>query len=181
MNTTAAVANVTTPVVRPGMTSGAAGPLGTEFFQTAYVTNDLDRAIAEMREHNNIPEFFVMDTPLPDGSGSIAIALAWTGGVQIEIIEPRAPNTVYENVFSALKEEGFGIRHHHFGYFVNSDEEWDALEAYWRDNGIEIAFGDTTDGFLRFAYIWNPTLNHYLEYVQPFAGLKEVFENVPSS
>jgi hypothetical protein len=64
------------------------------FFQNAYVTRDLDRAIADCAASFGGGDFAPMDIELPlstaEGTKSIhlRVATGWIGAVQVELIEP---------------------------------------------------------------------------------------------
>ena len=60
--------------------------------QIAYVTSDLDRALAVWRDQYDVPAFFVFTNDSPGLESShpyqLKIALANVGGTEIELIEP---------------------------------------------------------------------------------------------
>jgi len=64
------------------------------FFQNAYVTHDLDRAIALCSATMGISGFVAMDYELPlrtsqgDTSITLRVATGWNGPLQIELIQP---------------------------------------------------------------------------------------------
>ncbi len=64
------------------------------FFQNAYVTHDLDRAISLCSAATGIGQFMPMDLELPlltsEGERSIRLRVAtgWIGKLQIELIQP---------------------------------------------------------------------------------------------
>jgi hypothetical protein len=63
-------------------------------FQNAYVTHDLDRAMELTGPSLGLRDFRVFDagmllkTPSGEKASTVRVALAWTGGLQIELIQP---------------------------------------------------------------------------------------------
>lgn len=151
----------------------AKGSLGFDQFQTAYVTNDFDRAIQVFRDRYGMDKWTVMEP----GSG-MKIGIAWTGGQQIELID--ASDTVLSIYNDWLTGKGFQIRHHHFGYYVYSKEEWDRVEQVLANEGREAVFeGD--GGIVQFKYVFAQELGHYLEYIFPNENGKAFFEAAASN
>src|SRR5512139_1190384 len=62
--------------------------------QNAYVTHDLDRAMELMSDRFGIEKFdrvdpdMVVKTPSGDKPMQVRVALAWVGGLNLEIIQP---------------------------------------------------------------------------------------------
>jgi hypothetical protein len=152
--------------------------LAPEFFQIAYVTTDLDEAMRVMKARYAIADFTMLENDLPDGSGTIRIAVAWVGGVMLELIHAKAEGTIYTAILPA---QGFAIRHHHYGYFIGSDPEWDRLHDQFRRDGWSIVFAGEVPDLLRVTYVEAPELGHYLEYIQPTEAGKAFFANVAAS
>lgn len=164
-------------VNRPGATAMPGGSLGCELFQTAYVVRDLEAAKKAFADNYGVKNF--LDVPMPpmEGETSMRISLAWTGGQQIELIEAKGPGL---ELYTDWMKGGEAIRHHHFGYFVHSDEEWAALEKRLADEGKEYVFaGD--GGICQFIYVKAEELGHYLEFVYPNEQGKALFESVPNN
>jgi hypothetical protein len=63
-------------------------------YQNAYVTHDLERAMELTRYWPGLGDFRVFDasmllkTPSGEKASSVRVALAWAGGLQIELIQP---------------------------------------------------------------------------------------------
>ena len=148
-----------------------------DFFQLGYVTNDFDRAIAELRSLHSLGPFKEMrDTHLPTQSGCEAIAhfgLAFKGDVQFEVIAPTGGDiAIYRE---ALPADQSGLRFHHLGRYLSSADEYRRLlethAARW-DIPLQCAvFG----GFYAYADARNE-LGHYLE-IFTFPG--DFFADVP--
>jgi hypothetical protein len=151
--------------------------LGRQHFQNAYVTTDLERALATFKESHGIEEFFLVhDFALPMG-GVIDVAMAWSGNVNLEVIQPRGNrNSLYERW---LPETGFALQFHHFGYVIPDQASWDSLLATIEEKGREIVFSGRSPDGLDWVYIHAPELGHYLEYVYPSPAWIELYDTIP--
>ncbi|MDF8335296.1 hypothetical protein [Novosphingobium cyanobacteriorum] len=149
-----------TRVVRPPSSAKPAGLLGYELFQTAYVSNDLDRAVQVIGDAYGFANWSYID------AGVMRIALAWSNGQQYEVIETARDQTqpLYDDWIDRTGD--FVIRHHHFGYFVNSDEEWELLRSQITAAGRKL-WMDVDTGTMKVIYIEAPELGHFLEYIYP--------------
>lgn len=101
--------------------------MAKDFFQLGYATSDLQRAMRQIRVLHGIESFKVMhELHLPTGPGAEAVAhfaLAFKEEIQFEIIEPIAGDiAIYQNI---LPVEGYAMRFHHLGRFVQSREAYD--------------------------------------------------------
>jgi Glyoxalase/Bleomycin resistance protein/Dioxygenase superfamily len=140
------------------------------YSQTAYVTNDMEKALAVFRDQYDVPSFYVFANDAPgmvqsDGA-QLKIALAVVGGVEIELIEPQADTAP---LFSALLPDdgSFAIRFHHVAYRIEGDLS--DFEAHMASIDPEkhpvIWFGSLGD-VMRFAYTdERAVLGHYVEHV----------------
>ncbi len=143
-------------------------------FQLGYVTNDLDRAMAHFKDKYAIREFGI----IPSG-GNARIALTYVGPTMVELIE--AADGAQAIFVDWVKDaEGFVIRHHHLGMLVDSREEMAATRARAIEAGHPVAMEGEVDGFVQYLYV-NSTreLGHYLEYIRPDAGAKQLFDSLP--
>jgi len=156
---------------RPGLMMG-------DQFQSAYVTNDLDRACAVLGDRYGIGRFSFIDGEMPSG-GRIRVAFAWVGATMYEIIDAREPERGFYT--ARLPESEFALRFHHLGFLVHSREGWDALHAEIAADGRPIVFTANTPGFLDAIYVEAPEFGHYLEYIFPEPGGIAFFESVPAN
>ena len=98
-------------------------------FQTGYVTQDLDRAIALFTETQGVEKWFRppgFQLPSPDGGDmEIEIAMAFLGPTMIELIACKGGNDgLYRQI---LPDDRFAVRLHHLAFRLNSDAEWDEM------------------------------------------------------
>lgn len=154
-------------------------PMGTalaaEFFQIAYVTTDIEKACEVFGQRYGTHHFTPIDTQLPQG-GALKIRVAWHGNMMIELIEANGEGAQLYRSF--LPADGFAIRHHHFGFLVADDAQWDALHATCKTQRIPIEVAGTFGDSLRFFYVKAPELGHYLEYVQLYEGGRAFFGSI---
>jgi len=142
------------------------GTLGA-FFQTAYVTTDLERAADLLGKSFDIPEFYIggiHELPRVDaGAAKIRSAIAWVGATQLEIIQPCGGQDQAYREF--LPSDGFGVRHHHFCGRIFTRHGFDEAEAEFAARGFPIVMRMVTDRLCAFYADTRTILGHYLEYV----------------
>jgi hypothetical protein len=138
--------------------------------QVAYVTSDMERALAVFREDYDVPSFHVFANDAPgmeqsDGA-RLKIALALVGGVEIELIEPldgTAP------LFSAvLPQDGsFAIRFHHIAYRITGGlADFEAHMASIDQVKHPVIWHGSLGDVMRYAYTdERAVLGHYVEHV----------------
>ena len=147
------------------------------YSQTAYVTNDMQQALAVFRDHYDVTSFYVFANDAPgmvqsDGA-QLKIALAVVGGVEIELIEPQGHTAP---LFSALLPDdgSFAIRFHHVAYRVEGDLS--DFEAHMASIGSEqhpVIWSGSLGDVMRFAYTdERALLGHYVEHVWMHADLR---------
>lgn len=137
------------------------------FFQNAYVTRDLAKALAGLRSRHGVDGEvmeipFATDVITPQGKGPVAakVALVWVGNVQLELIEPVSG---LGQIYSDALPEDDSLRFHHVGMRVFDME---ALRAEAAAKGWPIVFQGGGEGF-QFTYVdARDTLGHYLEYIE---------------
>lgn len=140
--------------------------LMTGFFQNAYVTRNLDKAVAGLRERHGVADWmlidFATDVTTPHGEGPVEakVALAWVGPMQIELIEPLSG---LGQIYSDALPADDSLRFHHVGMRVPSQA---ALRAEAAARRWPVMFQGGGEGY-SFTYIdARDTLGHYLEYVE---------------
>jgi len=157
---------------------GARGMLCKEHSHSAWVTNDLDRALEIFSRRYGIGDFTFIEGPSPEG-GHIRVAFAWAGGQVLEIICASGPGFDFYN--DILPVDEFAIRFHHLGFVVHDDAGWRQLEEELAESGWPIVYSTLTHDFIDAYYIEAPELGHYLEYVRPFAAGSRFYDAVPVS
>ena len=138
--------------------------------QVAYVTSDLDRALAVFRDDYDVPAFYVFanDTPgLTQSDGArLRIALALVGGVEIELIEPQGDSAP---LFSAaLPADGsFAIRFHHVAIRIDGTlADFEAHMASLDPARHPVVWHGAMGDVLRYAYTdERAVLGHFVEHV----------------
>ena len=140
------------------------------YSQTAYVTNDMEQALAVFREQYDVSSFYVFANDAPgmvqsDGA-QMKIALALVGGVEIELIEPLGDTAP---MFSApLPNDGsFAIRFHHAAYRIEGDlSDFEAHMASIDTEKHPVIWSGSMGDVMRFAYTdERAVLGHYVEHV----------------
>ena len=137
--------------------------------QVAYVTNDLDAAIALLKSEFDHPGFYVFTnagTGSDDGGPQLKIGLARVGGVEVELIEPVGDTApLFKDVLP--KTEGLAIRFHHVCSRIKGTlADWEAHVASIDLERHKVVFQGTLDNIMRFMYTdERATLGHYVEHV----------------
>jgi hypothetical protein len=138
--------------------------------QIAYVTNDLDAAIALFERDYETPGFFVFTNV---GSGAhqpgepeLRIALANVGGNEIELIEPIGDTApLFKDALGDAA--GLVIRFHHSCIRIEGDlAAWNAHAASIDTARHPIVFSGAMGDDMRFFYTDETVrLGHYVEHV----------------
>lgn len=152
--------------------------LGREHAHSAWVTNDMDRAVDIFAQRYGIGEFRFIEGPMPTG-GRIKVAFAWAGGQVLEIIMAGGPGAEFYN--DLMPESDFAIRFHHLGFIIHDEAGWRALEQDLAEGGWEIVHRSLTGTFIDAYYVRAPELGHYLEYVRPHATGIAFYAEVPEN
>lgn len=135
------------------------------FFQIAYATNDLDRAMRAFDEQFGVKRFFKMPDMPYDAETRMSIATAYIGEVMIEIIEPHGPgHTIYDDALPPGDE--FAIRHHHMGHLFEKEEDLQRVVDLAAARRQPIAYEGGVEGVIKAVYVdTRESLGHYLEYI----------------
>jgi hypothetical protein len=146
--------------------------------QVAYVTNDLDRAVALFEREYAAPGFFVFDNvstgAATPGGPRLRIALSNVGGVEIELIEPIGDTApLYQEVLSPGPE--LQIRFHHVATRIDRPiENWEAHAASIDTVAHPIAIQGQMGDDLRFLYTDERSrIGHYVEHVRMSPAILE--------
>lgn len=154
----------------------AAGLLRAEHFQMAYVTNDLDRACALFGEQLGIGAFAELGGAMPEG-GEIEARFAWVGTLMYEIIAARGPGSaIYMDRMP--RGSGFTLMHHHLGFLIGSEAEWNGVLANAARQGWAVPYRNANP-LTEVCFIAVPGLPHYLEYLWASQLGLDFFAQVP--
>jgi len=134
-------------------------------FQNAYVTRDLDKAVALFRSHYSVDKVLQfqsqveVNTPAGTGAAVFKTAFAWVGPLQYEFIEPVSGMV---QVYQQALPQGAGFAFHHVCMRV---QDWAGTRAEIDRGPYPIVLEGETAG-VRFVYVdARESLGHYLEYV----------------
>lgn len=137
-------------------------------YQNAYVTHDLDRALAQLRKQFALPECLVFEpemvlkTPAGEKVSKVRAALAWVDTLQFEFIEPVSGYIDYYLDIMPKDKSDASLRFHHIA--VRRDD-LDAMREEIAQLGLPVVFEGSVAG-LTFIYLdARATLGHYFEYV----------------
>lgn len=155
------------------------------FFQLAYVTDDLDKALHGFRADHGIEHFLVTETDFthrsPSGPTRVRnrMAFAWAGQTQIEVIQPLGDSqTLFYDPDHLDADTPFVF--HHLGMLIRKHEEWLAFRRSIEEAATPIHLECSVDAghWLYCGDRWR--LGHYFEYMWlGEEGLHNMFELVP--
>lgn len=138
------------------------------FFQNAYVTRDLDRAIALCGQAMGIGDFAAMDYELvlradrEDKPVRLRVATGWQGGMQVELIEPVSGFTdPYAGGLPADPDD-FAPRFHHVA--VRRDDP-EALACEVEALGLPVIFETGGNGIISTFVDARSRIGHPIEFV----------------
>lgn len=149
-----------------------------KFVQLGYVTPDLDQAM-DHYVRQGISKFLVFDTrdTHPHVKHHVRVALAWTGPVMVELIQPLDPSPLYAH---ALPAAGFSVQLHHTGYLVEDDAQFEEAVTWAETQELPISSKSRNEGSLAVLFVdARETMGHHLEIIHLFEKGKEMFASVP--
>lgn len=155
-----------------------AGLYRNDLFQIAYVTNDIERALAVFADRYGVKAWRRMEGELKEG-GHIRVEFGWAGGALFEVTQADGPGS--ELYRQGLPADGFAIRFHHLGYFIPTEAAWRALLAEIDEGKVKVFNETNVPGFLQARIVEAPDLGHYIEYIFPEAGGVAFFQGAPSN
>ncbi|MDF0545312.1 VOC family protein [Sphingobium sp. H39-3-25] len=136
-------------------------------YQNAYVTRNVDKAVAQFKERADIRALHEIEvpvnvwTPKGEGAGVQKLAFIWVEDMQFELIEPKEGDVLA--LFRDALPADDGLAFHHICHLV---DDWDAFMARVDKQPFPIVLKGGTSGMLEFVYLdareW---LGHYIEYV----------------
>ncbi|MFT4247615.1 MAG: VOC family protein [Pseudomonas sp.] len=133
-------------------------------YQNAYVTRDIDRAVADFRARADVRTVIQFDNTsevtTPKGRESLVSRLAfiWVGNLQYELIQPvSGAEDLYASALRADDTPAF----HHICMRV---DDWDSFRARVDRQSLPVVLEGGNES-LRFLYLdAREFLGHYLEY-----------------
>lgn len=156
------------------MTRTTLNILSGQFSQMGYVTSDIDEAIGTFAELGVRHFTRSSEARFEVGHGREAVcdvALANTGGLQIELIHPiEGAVEVYRQI---LDGNGFELRFHHQCHWVDNESEFQAIREDLRGAGHPIVIDGAGHGSRYFYADLRPLIGHHVEYVWFEAGVLE--------
>jgi hypothetical protein len=151
------------------------------YFHNGYIVRDMDAAIARLGGSGGLSSFLMMDVARgrsTEESPMRRLALAGIGDHIYELIEadPTAPS-----IYRDLVPADDSIVFHHTGFYIDTDQDWAALERQVEAMG-GCASAGTMPGLLRFIYVdRRADLGHFIEYVQVEEQGRALFASVPQN
>ena len=137
-------------------------------YQNAYVTHDLDAAMALIDHRFGTIDWIVFDPDMliktPDGvkESSVRVALGWQAGYQIELIQPVKGHLGHYLPYLPADTSDPTPRFHHIA--VRRDDEA-AMRLEIEKLGLPLTFEGDVPGMVFIYLDARQTLGHYLEYV----------------
>jgi hypothetical protein len=137
------------------------------FAQMAYVTTDIDQAMALFAEQYGIAQFMALrDISIETGTDRKAVldvALANVGSVQIELIQPKGgDDAIYR---SPLSSTGFALQFHHVAQMLPSLQALAIQRAEQIRQGHTIVIEGESPGVVSYFYSdHRAALGHYVEH-----------------
>jgi hypothetical protein len=136
-------------------------------YQNAYVTRNVDKAVAEFKQRADIRTLLETQvsvnlwTPQGEGVGVQKLAFVWVGDMQFELIQP-IEGDVLSLYRDALPDDD-GLKFHHVCQRV---DDWEAFLARVDQQPFPVVLKGGTPGMLEFLYLdTREWLGHYTEYV----------------
>jgi hypothetical protein len=154
--------------------------LHKNIFQVAYVTADLDAAIARYRSLYGIEHFLVINTADYTPDPALRAAFAWHGSIMIELVQPiEEPNPIYVDV---LRGSESLTKLHHIGHVCSDEAQWKEVRKALDAANIPISREGDVPGVFKFLYAdFRPTNGHYREYIVHHEGDTSFFGMVPQN
>lgn len=136
-------------------------------YQNAYVTRNVDKAVAQFRERAEVRTVLETEvavevwTPQGTGTGVQKLAFVWVEDLNYELIEPKSGDVLA--IYRDALPEGDSLKFHHVCHVV---DDWDALMAKVERQPYPVVLKGGTAGLLQFLYLdTREWLGHYTEYV----------------
>ena len=157
-----------TPVSAPGT-----------FFQLGYVTANLAAAKELFLQRHGVPGFLEFDTKTmaPPGSPGpfIKVALGYSRGVMVELIEPNPANP---GIYGDALNDAAPATLHHLGFLVDQ-AAYDAHEAELQAAGVAVPVNNRANGMCLLYADTRAGDGLYTELVVPTEAALTLFAGIP--
>ncbi len=138
-----------------------------QHYQNAYVTRNVDKAVASFREHADTRLIIETEvevklwTPQGEGTGVQKLAFVWVDDFNYELIEPKAGDALA--IYRDALPDDDSLKFHHVCHRV---DDWDQLQAHIAASPFPVVLKGGASGILQFCYVdTRPWLGHYTEYL----------------
>ena len=138
------------------------------YYQNAYVTHNLDRAIELFGEVYGLKDFHTVDadmtlsTPEGDKPSQVRVGMAWSGRIQIELIQPVSGYLEPYLPYLPADRSDAVPRPHHIAVRRN---DLATMRQEARSLGLPLAFESGIPGLQCIFLDARKSLGHYLEFV----------------
>ncbi|MGE0384715.1 MAG: VOC family protein [Gammaproteobacteria bacterium] len=149
------------------------------FSQVAYITTDIDRAVALFGERYGVARFAITREVPFDPATRMDMALAYSGTTMLEIIAARGNGgSLYE---IGMPATGFALQFHHFGHVVESIADWNRLRERVAAGWLPIAIArEDPAGDFPFMYLdARAELGHFIEYSLLTPARRAMYASIP--
>ena len=145
-------------------------------FQYGYVVKDLDACIARLKPALGVPKFHIKENG--PSSSSTRTGKVVIGDIQLELLEARTDRpTVYDGY---IPDDPAGMKFQHFGYYIDTREEYDAIGEWMKEKNIPLAHSAVMpDTLLAAYYDTRPLFGHYFEYVHLMPAAQNWYDDLP--
>lgn len=137
-------------------------------YQNAYVTHDLDRAVARIARQHGVSGFQAFDaemilrTPGGEKPARMRVALGWVGPLQIELIQPMSG---YVDPYAAYLPADAADPVPRLHHIAVRRDDLDAMRREIAASGLPVIFESEAAGLVCALLDARESLGHYLEYV----------------
>ncbi|TAL02172.1 MAG: hypothetical protein EPO08_07765 [Rhodospirillaceae bacterium] len=145
-------------------------------YQMGYVVRDMEKAIANLKEKFGVANWHVRS--FGPEAPVVALGRAYVQRVMIELVQA-TPNekSIYSDWIPASDS---ALRLHHFGYLIDSEEDWRQAIAQCEAAGCPAAMAGSAGEIVDFYYADTVAqLGHYCELIRLKIPSEDYFAEVP--
>ena len=140
------------------------------FFQNAYVTRDLEHAIAAMGAKHGITDFIRIEPRMTaytrEGGHApchLKVALGWQDAFLFELIQPISGNVRHYLDYLPADETDPSLRLHHLGLLISDEGDYERARA--AIDPATLSYEGGIEGVKWYYLDARDTMGHYLEYM----------------